>query len=137
MRIVYKKICFRNSDILFLFSHDHYCSISCTMSLLILQFVTLFLHFALVSRSSPIDQESYAPHLQRRQFNGSSVKSFAKGTQQRQGQVLDDKGSNACDGVYGVRKDGDLPFNRATRGNLMFFGKGEQNTPDGVSDKWL
>ena len=96
-----------------------------------------FVHFVSLTAASPLEQVSFARRLHRRQISSTPGSQFAKGTQFRAGEVLDAKGSNACAGVYGVRKDGDLPFSRATRGNIVFFGKGEQNTADGLSDKWL
>lgn len=39
------------------------------------------------------------------------------------------------DSVFGAR-DIDIPFGKLYGGNLKFFPKGEQNTPDQNTDKW-
>ena len=46
-------------------------------------------------------------------------------------------GSLFCNGPYGINAKADIPFSRANRGRLLFYGKGEGNTPDGVSDRWV
>ena len=59
------------------------------------------------------------------------------GVARRLGEVLAPTGSNSCRGVYGVNVSGDLPFNRANRGNLMLYPVGEGNEPSSRTDKWL
>lgn len=59
------------------------------------------------------------------------------GIKMRTGEVLAPTGSNSCRGIYGVNVNGDLPFNRANRGNLMLYPKGEGNEPSSDTDKWL
>ena len=46
-------------------------------------------------------------------------------------------GSLFCNGPYGIDSKAGIPFSRANRGKLLFYGKGEGNTPDGVSDRWM
>lgn len=46
-------------------------------------------------------------------------------------------GSLYCNGPYGIKPQAGIPFSRANRGKLLFYGKGEGNTPDGVTDQWM
>ena len=59
------------------------------------------------------------------------------GTKQRTGEVKEATGSNICSGPYGVNTKGDIPFSRATRGNLIFYPQGEGNSPNKATDTWM
>ena len=62
---------------------------------------------------------------------------FNNGTPRFHGLVTNPTGSLYCNGPYGIKDQAGIPFSRANRGRLLFYGKGEGNTPDGVTDQWM
>ena len=62
---------------------------------------------------------------------------FNNGQPRRNGLEVNPTGSLYCNGPYGLDTKAGIPFSRANRGKLLFYGKGEGNTPDGVTDQWL
>ncbi|KAL8856680.1 MAG: hypothetical protein Q9178_006747 [Gyalolechia marmorata] len=62
---------------------------------------------------------------------------FNNGIPRRNGLEVNPTGSLYCNGPYGLDTKAGIPFSRANRGKLLFYGKGEGNTPDGVTDRWL
>ena len=67
--------------------------------------------------------------------NGAS--GFNNGKPQRVGLPDNPTGSLFTNGPYGIDTKAGIPFSRANRGSLLFYGKGEGNTPDGVTDQWV
>ncbi|KAL8647461.1 MAG: hypothetical protein Q9226_006421 [Calogaya cf. arnoldii] len=61
---------------------------------------------------------------------------FQNGKPRRHGLEVNPTGSLYCNGPYGISNKAGIPFSRANRGSLLFYGKGEGNTPDGVTDQW-
>ncbi|KAI4132341.1 MAG: hypothetical protein LQ341_006283, partial [Variospora aurantia] len=62
---------------------------------------------------------------------------FNNGKPRRNGLEVDPTGSLYCNGPYGIDTKAGIPFSRANRGKLLFYGKGEGNTPDDVTDQWV
>lgn len=62
---------------------------------------------------------------------------FNNGKPLRVGLPANPSGSLYCHGPYGIQAKAGIPFSRANRGKLLFYGKGEGNTPDGVTDQWI
>lgn len=62
---------------------------------------------------------------------------FNNGKPRRNGFEANPTGSLYCNGPYGINTKAGIPFSRANRGQLLFYGKGEGNTPDGVTDQWV
>ncbi|KAI4223604.1 MAG: hypothetical protein L6R36_005286 [Xanthoria steineri] len=62
---------------------------------------------------------------------------FNNGKPRRNGLEMNPSGSLYCNGPYGIDTKAGIPFSRANRGKLLFYGKGEGNTPDGVTDQWV
>lgn len=62
---------------------------------------------------------------------------FNNGNPRRNGLEVNPTGSLYCNGPYGIDNKAGIPFSRANRGRLLFYGKGEGNTPDGVTDQWV
>ncbi|KAI4247184.1 MAG: hypothetical protein L6R40_001527 [Gallowayella cf. fulva] len=65
------------------------------------------------------------------------VSAFNNGKPLRVGFEANPTGSLYCNGPYGIDTKAGIPFSRANRGKLLFYGKGEGNTPDGVTDQWI
>lgn len=65
------------------------------------------------------------------------VSAFNNGKPLRVGFEANPTGSLYCNGPYGIDTKAGIPFSRANRGKLLFYGKGEGNTPDGVTDQWM
>ncbi|KAL8991074.1 MAG: hypothetical protein Q9169_007957, partial [Polycauliona sp. 2 TL-2023] len=65
------------------------------------------------------------------------VSPFNNGQPRRNGLETDPTGSLYTNGPYGIASKPGIPFSRANRGSLLFYGKGEGNTPDGVTDQWI
>ena len=72
---------------------------------------------------------------QRTSRRGTSA--FNDGKPLRVGYQSDPTGSFYCNGPYGIDTKAGIPFSRANRGKLLFYGKGEGNTPNGVTDQWM
>ncbi|KAI4269031.1 MAG: hypothetical protein LQ337_007511 [Flavoplaca oasis] len=62
---------------------------------------------------------------------------FNNGQPRRHGLETNPTGSLYTNGPYGINTQAGIPFSRANRGRLVFYGKGEGNTPDGVTDQWV
>ncbi|KAI4250389.1 MAG: hypothetical protein L6R42_008722, partial [Xanthoria sp. 1 TBL-2021] len=62
---------------------------------------------------------------------------FNNGKPRRNGLEVNPTGSLYCNGPYGIDNKAGIPFSRANRGRLLFYGKGEGNTPDDVTDQWV
>lgn len=67
----------------------------------------------------------------------NGVSAFNDGKPLRVGFQSDPTGSLYCNGPYGIDTKAGIPFSRANRGKLLFYGKGEGNTPNGVTDQWM
>ncbi|KAL8963128.1 MAG: hypothetical protein Q9193_000563 [Seirophora villosa] len=67
----------------------------------------------------------------------SAASAFSNGKPLRVGFDANPTGSLYCNGPYGINTKAGIPFSRANRGKLLFYGKGEGNTPDGVTDQWV
>ncbi|KAL8811576.1 MAG: hypothetical protein Q9223_002095 [Gallowayella weberi] len=65
------------------------------------------------------------------------ISAFNNGKPCRNGIPDNPSGSLYCNGPYGIDNKAGIPFSRANRGRLLFYGKGEGNTPDGVTDQWV
>ncbi|KAL8662238.1 MAG: hypothetical protein Q9168_008293, partial [Polycauliona sp. 1 TL-2023] len=65
------------------------------------------------------------------------VSSFNNGAPRRNGLETNPTGSLYANGPYGISGQPGIPFSRGNRGSLLFYGKGEGNTPDGVTDQWI
>lgn len=75
---------------------------------------------------------STLPRVSRR-----AASAFSNGKPLRVGFDANPTGSLYCNGPYGINTKAGIPFSRANRGKLLFYGKGEGNTPDGVTDQWV
>lgn len=82
-----------------------------------------------------IIQLSSASTIPRVSPRGDST--FSNGKPRRNGLEVNPTGSLYCSGPYGIDTKAGIPFSRANRGRLLFYGKGEGNTPDGVTDQWV
>lgn len=68
------------------------------------------------------------------QTSPRGISTFNNGKLRRHGFPVDPTGSLYCNGPYGIENKAGIPFSRANRGKLLFYGKGEGNTPDGITD---
>lgn len=82
-----------------------------------------------------IIQLASASTIPRASPRGASA--FSNGKPRRNGLEVNPSGSLYCNGPYGIDTKAGIPFSRANRGKLLFYGKGEGNTPDGVTDQWV